>query len=167
MNKKQKMEMLAAVLAAGSLYINSEISAAEAIIVSPTETGTGMTQQSQDNDITIVVEDKMDQNDDTGRWEFNEKTGDTIYDFQKQINFSTTGGKDGNNKKIIVSALDSVAPVVDPEKGLKIKHYSGKYAYLDQNGKVTAENGDVLINNVYELPYDEIAKAHLFYDFNK
>ena len=70
--------MLAAVLAAGSLYINSGISAAEAIIVSPTETGTGMTQQSQDNDITIVVEDKMDQNDDTGRWEFNEKTGDTI-----------------------------------------------------------------------------------------
>ena len=155
MNKKQKMKMLAAVLAAGSLYINSGISVAEAIIVSPTETGTGMTQQSQDNDITIVVEDKMDQNDDTGRWEFNEKTGDTIYDFQKKINFSTTGGKDGNNKKIIVSALDSVAPVVDPEKGLKIKHYSGKYAYLDQNGKVTAENGDVLINNVYELPYDE------------
>lgn len=154
MSKKQKMKMLAAVLAAGSLYINSGTAFAETEIEPPT--ATGMSQQSQDNDVTIVVEDYMDQNSNTGKWEFNEKTGDTIYDFQKQINFSTIGGENGTNKQIVVSSLGSVSLAIDPEKGLKIKHYTGEYAYFDQNsGKVTDENGNVLVENVNNLPYDE------------
>lgn len=154
MSKKQKMKMLAAVLAAGSLYINSGTAFAETEIEPPT--ATGMSQQSQDNDVTIVVEDYMDQNSNTGKWEFNEKTGDTIYDFQKQINFSTIGGENGTNKQIVVSSLGSVSLAIDPEKGLKIKHYTGEYAYFDQNsGKVTDENGNVLVENVNNLPSDE------------
>ena len=154
MSKKQKMKMLAAVLEAGSLYINSGTAFAETEIEPPT--ATGMSQQSQDNDVTIVVEDYMDQNSNTGKWEFNEKTGDTIYDFQKQINFSTIGGENGTNKQIVVSSLGSVSLAIDPEKGLKIKHYTGEYAYFDQNsGKVTDENGNVLVENVNNLPSDE------------
>lgn len=154
MNKKQKMKMLAAVLAAGSLYINGGTAFAETVPKPPTSTG--MSQQSQDNDVTIVVEDYMDQNSNTGKWEFNEKTGDTVYDFQKQINFSTTGGTDGNDMKVVISSLGSVGPVVEPGKGMKVKHYTGSYAYLDySSGKLIDEEGNLLAENFWDLSYEK------------
>ena len=138
--------ILVAVLAAGSLYINGGI--AFAGIDGPQNPQTGMTQQSSDNDITIIIDEDMDLKlDEELAFVFNEKEDnpedqrETIRDQTGQINFSSTGGTEGTNKQIVISSLGSLNLATDENGKYMFKHNNDnieedkKYVYVDPETK--------------------------------
>lgn len=141
MSKKQKMKMLAAVLAAGSLYINSGTAFA-AIGYNPfpdeLPSWQGVTQESTsdgkdvDGKITIVIDD-MEKNSD-GSYVFKEEnntsdriTPDKIDKLQQHVSFSaeegTTNGSQEDDSKLVISSLESIKPVYEDGKGYVLKYY--------------------------------------------
>lgn len=138
MSKKQKMKMLAAILAAGSLYISN--GTAFAALVGPINPNTGMTQGSTDDNITIIIDEDMDVAENLEGFVFKDpdpnKPGDSLDNQIGQINFSTTGGKDGEDKQVVISSLGSLKFAKD-ENGkyiLKNEYNSEqKYIYFDPN----------------------------------
>ena len=188
MSKKQKMKMLAAILAAGSLYISNGTAFAEAIQANPM--GQGMTQESKDEDITIVIDEMNPDEKDPNKFVFNEenikdKDLDLVVngkdldgvllraeDGQQYINFKAEGAKTDNDqnddRKLIISSLSGIKPEIVDINGNKCRvlaDLEGNKIYQSIDYKhIYDENGTEITDNdeleqLYKIDYQPLYRV--------
>lgn len=188
MSKKQKMKMLVAILAAGSLYISNGTAFAEAIQANPM--GQGMTQESKDEDITIVIDEMNPDEKDPNKFVFNEenikdKDLDLVVngkdldgvllraeDGQQYINFKAEGAKTDNDqnddRKLIISSLSGIKPEIVDINGNKCRVLADLegnkiYQSIDYN-HIYDENGTEITDNdeleqLYKIDYQPLYRV--------
>ena len=96
--------------------------------------GTGMTQESNNNDVTIVIEGEMKSEED-GSFVFSEDLMDKPWGVMElageHINFSSDGGTAGNDKRIVISAMEKIGYAKDENGNVIFENGEGKLAYWD------------------------------------
>ena len=96
---------------------------------------TGMTQESTNNDVTIVIEGNMKSEED-GSYVFSEDLMDKPLGVMEiageHINFSVAGGTNGENKKIEITALGKYKGLLRDDNGyLVFKNSQEETLYVD------------------------------------
>ena len=159
--------MLAAlVVAGGVLTFTPHTVYAEAEIEEPEPVSTGMTEESTNDNITIVIDGPMVEKDDG--LVFSEESMNAInmdYDgiYQdiikgESINFSVTGGTDGENKQIKITTLGKIKGLIKDNRGYVIlKNPQGEAIYADvENEIIYDKDNNIIKPGEGEWNYDKL-----------